>query len=110
MGAGDRPEDRDQHDEDRAGRQRVAEQGQRDVLGQRLGHDAGADHGGDQDRGPERFRRQAPREVERGHQLAFGCGWVAPSRRPISRSFVPSDSLSMLRSGRLVKTPMRFFR
>ena len=61
MGAGDRPQHGDQHDEDGAGRQRVAEQGQRDVLGQRLGHDAGPDHGRDQDSRPERFRRQAPR-------------------------------------------------
>ena len=62
------------------------------------------------DSGAKRFRCQAPREIKRIHQPAFGCGWVAPSRRPISRSLVPSDSLSMLRIGRFVNTPMRFFR
>ena len=110
MRARDRPEDGDQHHEDRAGRQRVAEQRQRDILGQGLRHDAGADDGRDQQRGAERFRGQAARQIEVGHQLAFSWLDVAPSMRPISRSRVPSDRRSMLSSGRLVKAAMRFLR
>ena len=34
----------------------------------------------------------------------------APSERPISRSLMPSDSLSMLLSGRFTKVAIRFFR
>ena len=34
MRAGDRPENGDEHDEDRAGRQCIAEQRERDILGQ----------------------------------------------------------------------------
>ena len=52
MRAGDRTEHRDQDDQNRAGRQRVAEKRERDVLGQRFGHDAGADHGGDENAVP----------------------------------------------------------
>ena len=48
MRARDRPEDGDQHHQDRAGRQRVAEQRKRDIVGQPVGHDAGADDGRDQ--------------------------------------------------------------
>ncbi len=41
----------DQYDQDGAGGQRVAEQGQRIVSGRELGaHDAGADHRGEQQR------------------------------------------------------------
>ena len=50
--AGDRPEDRDQHHQDGAGRQRIAEQRQTDVLRQRCCHDARADDGRDQQGSP----------------------------------------------------------
>ena len=83
---------------------------ERDVLGQGFRHDAGADDGRDQERGAERFRRQPARQIEFGHQLAFPCPMVAPSMRPMSRSLVPSDSASMLASGRLMKAAMRFLR
>ena len=56
MGPGSRPEDQDQHDQDRPGRQGVAEQGESDLrIGQAFGHDAGADHGGEQQGGAKRL-------------------------------------------------------
>jgi hypothetical protein len=54
-------EDGDQHHQDRAVRQRVAEQRERDIFGEAFGHDAGADHGRDQQRRSKRFRRQPAR-------------------------------------------------
>ena len=110
MRARDGPENGDENHQDRAGRQRVAEQRQRDVLGQGFGHDAGADHGRDQQRGPECFGGEPARQIEFGHQLAFSRPEVEPSMRPMSRSLVPSDSRSMLSNGRLVKAAIRFLR
>ena len=78
------PKHRDQDDEDGAGRQRVAEQRERDVsAGQLLGHDAGADDGREQESGAERFG------CERAAAGACGIGLsLAPggrsSTRPIS--------------------------
>ena len=89
MRARDRAEDGDQHDEDGAGRQRVAEQRERDVLRQRLGHDAGADDGGDQQRRAERFGRKAAGQIE-GSLGQLADRRAARRRRPcapISRSF-----------------------
>ena len=74
----------DQHDENRAGRQRVAEQRKRDVL-QRLGHDAGADHGRDQKGRAKRFGRKAAGR-SKAPSAAPASGLIAPSRRPISRA------------------------
>ena len=62
MRARDRSEDGDEHDQDRAGRDGIAEQ--RDSLitaRQSVGHDARADHGGDEHGGAEGFRKQASR-------------------------------------------------
>jgi len=59
MCAGDRREDRDQDDEDRACRERIAEKRKRGVLRQRFRHDAGADNRCHQERRAERFRREA---------------------------------------------------
>ena len=101
MRAGDRAEDGDQHDQDRAGRQRVAEQRERDVVGQPVGHDAGADHGRHQHRRAERFRREAARQVDSHAQPAFG------RLRPISSSRFCSASLSSVCIGRLMKIEMR---
>ena len=56
VGSRDRPQDRNQNDEYRARRQRIAKQGQGGVFGQGLGHDAGTDHGSDEYSGPESFR------------------------------------------------------
>ena len=78
MRAGDRPEDRDQHDEDRAGRQRVAEQCQRCVVGQPVGHDAGADDRRDQQRGAERLGGEASGQVV---DHAVSAGLAACRRR-----------------------------
>src|SRR5829696_6427100 len=110
MRARDGPENADEHHEDRAGRQRVAEQRQRDVFGQSLGHDAGADHGRDQERGPEGFGSEPARQIEFGHQLAFSWPEVEPPLRPMSRNRAPSDSWSMLSNGRLMKAAIRFLR
>jgi hypothetical protein len=54
-----RTENGDQNHKDGAGRQRIAEQRQRRILGQRFGHDAGADHGRNQKRRAERFSNKA---------------------------------------------------
>ena len=59
MRARERAEDQDQHHQDRAGRQRVAQQRERDVTARELlRHDAGADHGREQERGAERLRSE----------------------------------------------------
>ena len=65
--AGDRPEDEDQNHEDGAGRQRVAEQREADVLRELRGHDARADDGRDEDRRAEHLRGEAPPQVEGRH-------------------------------------------
>ncbi len=64
----------------------------------------------DQQPRAEGLGREATRSIVGRHQPALAGLDVAPSMRPISRSFVPSAILSMLASGRLVKTEMRFFR
>ena len=102
MRAGDRAEDGDQHDQDGARRDRVAEQRERDVVGQPLGHDAGADDGRDQHGRAERFGGKAARQVEHHDaQPAFG------NSRPISSSRFCSASLSSVFIGRLMKIEMR---
>jgi hypothetical protein len=68
MGSGNGREDRDEHDEDGAGRDGVAEK--RDGLiaaGQAFRHDAGADHCRYEDRGPEPFGEKP--SVRSGHLL-----------------------------------------
>ena len=71
MRAGDRPEHGDQHEQDRAGRDRVAEQGDRVVPArQMLGHDPGADHGGEQEEGADALGRQPPRQRRVGQRTA----------------------------------------
>ena len=60
MSAGDRPKDRDQHDQDRAGRNGVAEQRKSGVVRQRRRHDARAYDGGNEKRRPKRFGRKPP--------------------------------------------------
>src|SRR5258706_16416917 len=110
VGSRDRSKNGDEHDKDSASRQRVAEQRKRRILGERLGHDAGPDHGCNQKRCAERFSDKAAWQVVAGHQLALSWPELDPSMRPISRSLVPSESLSMPRRGRLVKILMRFLR
>ena len=78
-----RCEDQDEHRQHGAGCERVAEQRQREVTsGKPLRHDPGADNGGEQECGSERFAENA--SGERRHQLTLV---VAPSMRPISLSF-----------------------
>ncbi len=65
MGSGERTEHRDEYDETRACRERVAEQGDREVpAGEPLAHDAGADHDGEQQGSPQRLRNQTARQIE----------------------------------------------
>ena len=65
MGAGDRREDGDDHEQHRAGRKRVAEQRDGPVSASKLRrHDAGADHRHHQNEGAECFRRQAAGQIE----------------------------------------------
>ena len=54
-------------------------------------------------------RQVAFEKVHDGYATS-GRRVVAPSPRPMSRSRVPSDSRSMLSSGRLVKAAIRFLR
>ena len=63
VGAGDRPEHGDQHGEDGAGGQRVADQ--RDGVvsgGEVLGHDPGTHHGGEQEQGAECLGGEFPQQ------------------------------------------------
>jgi hypothetical protein len=63
MRAGKRPEDQDQHGQNRACRYGVAQQRERDVsAGEPLGHDAGADDRRQQERGAQPFRKDTPRQ------------------------------------------------
>ena len=65
MRAGDGREDGDDDEQHRAGGDGVAEQRERLITaGELLGHDAGADHGHDQNQRAERFRREPPRQIE----------------------------------------------
>ena len=86
MRARQRTEYQDQHHQHRAGRQRVAQQRQRDVTARELlRHDAGADHGGEQERRAEPLGgERVARAAASGGSVAFA---VAPSMRPISFSF-----------------------
>ena len=49
-------------------------------------------------------------DIYDGRHATFGRAEVAPSVRPISRSFVPSAILSRLFSGSAVNMEMRFLR
>jgi hypothetical protein len=81
VGTGCCTEHQDQHGEDRAGRDRVAEQRERVVTARKLlRHDAGADHGRQQECSSEPLRKDTLRK--RGHQpgsvafaVASGCRW-----------------------------------
>ena len=60
------PSAQDQDDEDGAGGDGVPEQREGDVTaGELLRHDAGADHGGDEEPGAERLGGEAPRSANR---------------------------------------------
>src|SRR5665213_4526655 len=104
MSARDRSKYQDEDSEDRAGRQRVAEKGERVIPARKpLRHDPRADDRRKQKCSPERFRDGAL--CRRGHQV--GSLATASVTRPISFNFVCSDSLSRLRIGNAVKILMR---
>ena len=98
-----RAEGQDQRDERAARRDRVGEQRQRDVsAGEPLGHDAGADHGGEQQRRADRFGGGAAREGAL-HQRRLGSRDFADLVEPPSAATCRSS----LSSGRLTKIEMR---
>ena len=104
MRARDRPENGDQNHQDRAGRQRVAEQRQRDILGQVSAMmpeptTVATSIAPCPSASATRRRGKSNSDIS---SPSPGPS-VAPSMRPMSRSLVPSDSWSMLANGRLVK-------
>ena len=64
MRARNRAENGDQHHQDGPGRHGVAEQRQRHIPGQRFGHDAGPDHGHDQERRARGFGDEAAWQIK----------------------------------------------
>src|ERR1700691_5633124 len=105
MCAGNRPEREDQHDENCARRQRVAEQGKRDVSARELfAHDARADDRCDEQPRSEALCREPFFE---GEDHAFFGVRVAPSICPISRSRLVKAILSKLANGKAMKHAMR---
>ena len=102
MRARDRPERRDEDGEDRAGGDRVAEEREGGVVGERVGHDAGAHHRGDERPGAEGFGREAAREVE-AHQASASASALPISRIRCSRASLSSDSI-----GSASKSEIRF--
>src|SRR5262249_56313322 len=75
-----RAEYQDQHGEDRAGRERIAQERKRVVACESLRHDAGADDRCKQKGGPQPFAECAL--SERGHQLGSVTLRAPPSMRP----------------------------
>ena len=107
MRAGHGAEDQDQNDEHRAGRKRVAEQGEGDIAAREVRpHDARTDDCREQKAGPEAFRKQPTRQ-RLGGAHAFWDARVAPSICPISRSRFVRAILSRLASGNAIKHVMR---
>ena len=93
MGARDRSQDRDYHDENGAGRNRVAEQ--RDGLvsaREPLGHDAGADHGGDENGRAESLGDEPPGERVVHCHAAEAGSCPASFVLPIASSWRWSDN------------------
>ncbi len=86
MRAGHRRQDRDEDHKRRACCKRIGQKRQRDIARQRLGHDARADNGGDQDRRSQRLGDQTAWQIRGRHQTALSLADVEPARRPISRS------------------------
>ncbi len=101
MGAGDRPKNSDQHHQNGAGRDGVAEQGQCNIVGEPVGHDARTDDGGDQHRGAEGFGGKTAGQIDGHPQPALGRS------RPISSSRFCKANLSTVLIGRLTKIEMR---
>ena len=74
MRARQRPEDRDQHHQRGARRQRIGQQRHGDISArQPLGHDARAHHGDQQKRGAEGFRDQPPAHWSLAMSATFFC-------------------------------------
>src|SRR5262249_32330691 len=100
-----RAEDENQHDEDRAGRDGVAEQRQRDVTARELlRHDSRADHGGQQERRAEPFGGKPLTRCR--HQVAAALGSV--TRSPSSLTNVPccgGSNSNTASEGRQSRTP-----
>src|SRR5262249_13388359 len=103
--ARERAEDEDQHRQNGAGRERIAQERKCVVARESLRHNAGAHDRREQKGGPQPFAKRAL--SERGHQLGSVTLPVAPCMRPISSSRRCKLSRSRLRIGSAVKTPMR---
>ena len=107
MRAGHRTEYQDQHDQHRAGRQRVAEQRERLISArQLLRHDARADHGREQKRRAERPRQQGVAKAVasgRFRGLRRGAFHAADLLQPR----LQADSWSRLRIGSAANIAMR---
>src|SRR5262249_1483739 len=99
MRARQRPEHGHEHHEDGAGRDGVAQEGDRSIpAGQPLGHDPGADDGCDQQARAEGLGQQASAELHAAESLLL----------PIESSCRCSDSVSSELMGRLTKIEIRF--
>ena len=73
MRAGERPEDRDEHDEPCTGRDRIAEKRDGAVPArQALAHDAGADHDREEQHRAQHLRDEAARQVDPAGSARFG--------------------------------------
>jgi len=104
MRAGQRAEHEDEHAQHGAGRQGVAQQGERAVTaGEALRHDAGADHRGEQECRAQKLRDRPLRRRARH----VGSAIRAAPTRPISRSLACNDSRSRPATGSATKISMR---
>lgn len=101
--AGDGREQLNEHEQHGAGRKGVAKKRERGVAAREpLPHDAGADDGGEQERRAQGFGRQSLRKVH-----PFFARSVAPSMRPISRSFAAKLISSSVRNGSETNSSIR---
>jgi hypothetical protein len=86
----DRPEDQEDRDERTAGRDRVRQQRASGILRELVRHDAGSDHGRDEQRRPEAL----------GHELA---------RERYLHALGPHDLRSFVWSARIVRSAPNVF-
>jgi hypothetical protein len=101
MGTRQRPQNGDQHHQDGAGGDGVAQQRNGHVIGQFICHDARTNHGADKQAGAECFSRQTARQVDAAH--------ASPPVSPIFFSRFVRLMRSILSSGRFTKAEMRLF-
>ena len=110
MRAGNRSENRDQHDEDRASRQCIAKKLKANIAREVRRHDAGADDGRDKHCRADKLGGETARQIKYSHHPAFADVDVEPSIWPMSLSFADSASDPMLFMGKEVKAATRLRR